>query len=91
MAWTTSTYLNQTPRTTDELCNTPALRLSGVNLQGKRWTACGLVDASSVGSCRSDAFAPVPRSTAGRILMSMAAAEDLEMHCRMGRGSGRRL
>jgi len=29
----------------------------------------------------ADAFAPVPRSTAGRLLMSMAAAEDLHMHC----------
>jgi len=29
----------------------------------------------------TDAFAPVPRATAGRILMSMAAAEDMEMHC----------
>jgi len=28
-----------------------------------------------------DAFAPVPRSTVGRILMAMAAAMDLEMHC----------
>eukprot|EP00286_Rhodomonas_abbreviata_P021333 CAMPEP_0181311576 /NCGR_PEP_ID=MMETSP1101-20121128/13214_1 /TAXON_ID=46948 /ORGANISM="Rhodomonas abbreviata, Strain Caron Lab Isolate" /LENGTH=58 /DNA_ID=CAMNT_0023418323 /DNA_START=7 /DNA_END=179 /DNA_ORIENTATION=+ len=29
----------------------------------------------------TDAFAPVPRSTAGRMLMSMAAAQNLEMHC----------
>ena len=29
----------------------------------------------------TDAFAPVPRSTAGRLLMSIAAALDLEMHC----------
>jgi len=29
----------------------------------------------------TDAFAPVPRSTAGRLLMSMAAALNLEMHC----------
>ena len=28
-----------------------------------------------------DAFSPVPHSTVGRILMSMAAAEDLLMHC----------
>eukprot|EP00961_Rhodomonas_salina_P079377 1066685-Rhodomonas_salina.1 len=27
-----------------------------------------------------DAFAPVPRSTAGRVMMSLAAALDLEMH-----------
>eukprot|EP00961_Rhodomonas_salina_P282251 3813714-Rhodomonas_salina.1 len=33
------------------------------------------------GEAYVDAFAPVPRSTAGRILMSMAAALDLEMHC----------
>jgi len=29
----------------------------------------------------TDAFAPVPRSTVGRMLMSMAAAMNLEMHC----------
>jgi len=29
----------------------------------------------------TDAFAPVQRATAGRILMSMAAAMDMEMHC----------
>jgi len=29
----------------------------------------------------TDAFAPVPRATAGRVLMSMAAAQDMEMHC----------
>eukprot|EP00286_Rhodomonas_abbreviata_P023500 CAMPEP_0181309114 /NCGR_PEP_ID=MMETSP1101-20121128/11841_1 /TAXON_ID=46948 /ORGANISM="Rhodomonas abbreviata, Strain Caron Lab Isolate" /LENGTH=261 /DNA_ID=CAMNT_0023415577 /DNA_START=552 /DNA_END=1336 /DNA_ORIENTATION=- len=29
----------------------------------------------------TDAFAPVPCSTAGRLLMSMAAALNLEMHC----------
>eukprot|EP00961_Rhodomonas_salina_P196693 2654626-Rhodomonas_salina.1 len=28
-----------------------------------------------------DAFAPVPRSTAGRVMMSLAAALNLEMHC----------
>eukprot|EP00961_Rhodomonas_salina_P159461 2147337-Rhodomonas_salina.1 len=33
------------------------------------------------GEAYVDAFAPVPRSTAGSILMSMAAALDLEMHC----------
>ena len=29
----------------------------------------------------ADAFAPVPRSTVSRILMSITAAMDLEMHC----------
>eukprot|EP00961_Rhodomonas_salina_P105425 1419548-Rhodomonas_salina.1 len=33
------------------------------------------------GEAYVDAFAPVPRSTAGRIMMSIAAAQDLEMHC----------
>eukprot|EP00961_Rhodomonas_salina_P090778 1221504-Rhodomonas_salina.1 len=28
-----------------------------------------------------DAFAPVPLSTAGRVMMSLAAVLDLEMHC----------
>eukprot|EP00961_Rhodomonas_salina_P293377 3933707-Rhodomonas_salina.1 len=33
------------------------------------------------GEAYIDAFAPVPRSTAGQIMMSLAAALDLEMHC----------
>eukprot|EP00961_Rhodomonas_salina_P111700 1502928-Rhodomonas_salina.1 len=33
------------------------------------------------GEAYVDAFAPVPLSTAGRIMMSIAAAQDLEMHC----------
>eukprot|EP00961_Rhodomonas_salina_P217554 2939988-Rhodomonas_salina.1 len=33
------------------------------------------------GEAYVDAFAPVPSSTAGRILMSIAAALNLEMHC----------
>eukprot|EP00961_Rhodomonas_salina_P134778 1812842-Rhodomonas_salina.1 len=33
------------------------------------------------GEAYVDTFAPVPHSTAGRILMSMAVALDLEMHC----------
>eukprot|EP00961_Rhodomonas_salina_P264898 3580643-Rhodomonas_salina.1 len=33
------------------------------------------------GEAYVDAFAPVPHSSAGRILMSIAAALDMEMHC----------
>eukprot|EP00961_Rhodomonas_salina_P030122 405690-Rhodomonas_salina.1 len=33
------------------------------------------------GEAYIDAFALVPHSTAGRIMMSLAAALDLEMHC----------
>eukprot|EP00961_Rhodomonas_salina_P194456 2625271-Rhodomonas_salina.3 len=33
------------------------------------------------GESYMDAFAPVPHSTAGRVMMSLAAALNLKMHC----------
>eukprot|EP00961_Rhodomonas_salina_P071014 953547-Rhodomonas_salina.1 len=33
------------------------------------------------GEAYVDTFAPVPHSTTGRIMMSITAAQDLEMHC----------
>mmetsp|Transcript_61440 Transcript_61440/g.126867 ORF Transcript_61440/g.126867 Transcript_61440/m.126867 type:complete len:213 (-) Transcript_61440:278-916(-) len=58
-----------------------ARALSGWRRRSRKWRACGDGDVSRSIASRTDAFAPVPRSVVGRILMSMAAAANLEMHC----------
>eukprot|EP00961_Rhodomonas_salina_P012191 164253-Rhodomonas_salina.1 len=53
------------------------------NCMAKSLKTCLVVMGNQMkkGEAYVDTFAPVPRSTAGSILMLMAAALDLEMHC----------